>query len=133
MTAFATQGVGNLTRDPELRQSSGGLAICKLRLAYNTRQKDAGGEWGEKSNYVDVTIFGKQAENAAEYLAKGRKVFIIGTLEYQEWTDKETGKTRSAHAIIANEVEYLTPRGDTETASVRDERPAVEPDEDLGF
>ena len=65
--------VGNLTRDPELRHTPSGTAVCKLRIAVNTRQKDAAtGEWGDKPNYFDVTVWGNQGESCAQYLAKGR-------------------------------------------------------------
>ena len=67
--------VGNLTKDPELRHTPSGTAVCKLRLAVNTRQKDAQtGEWGDKPNYFDVTVWGNQGESCAQYLSKGRPV-----------------------------------------------------------
>ena len=67
--------VGNLTRDPELRHTPSGTAVCSLRLAVNTRRKDgATGEWTEKPNYFDITVWGNQGENCAQYLAKGRPV-----------------------------------------------------------
>ena len=65
--------VGNLTRDPELRHTPSGMAVCSLRLAVNTRRKDgATGQWTEKPNYFDVTVWGAQGENCAQYLSKGR-------------------------------------------------------------
>ncbi len=71
--------VGNLTRDPELRHTPSGIAVCSLRLAVNTRRKDAAtGEWGEKPNYFDITVWGNQGENCAQYLAKGRPVASTG-------------------------------------------------------
>src|SRR6266511_13146 len=70
--------VGNLTRDPELRHTPSGMAVCSLRIAVNTRRKDAAtGEWGEKPNYFDITVWGNQGENCAQYLAKGRPVAIV--------------------------------------------------------
>ena len=67
--------VGNLTRDPELRHTPSGMAVCSLRLAVNTRRKDgATGEWTEKPNYFDITVWGNQGENCAQYLSKGRPV-----------------------------------------------------------
>ena len=69
--------VGNLTRDPELRHTPSGTAVCKLRLAVNTRQKDqASGEWGDKPNYFDVTVWGNQGESCSQYLSKGRPVAV---------------------------------------------------------
>src|SRR2546426_36667 len=64
--------VGNLTKDPELRHTPNGTAVCKLRIAVNTRQKDAQGNWGDKPNYFDVTVWGNQGESCAQYLSKGR-------------------------------------------------------------
>src|SRR5256885_13643000 len=71
---------GNLTRDPELRSTPGGTSICSLRVAVNGRRKDAEtGQWVDKPNYFDVTVFGAQGENCAQYLAKGRPVAVAGT------------------------------------------------------
>jgi single-strand DNA-binding protein len=98
---------GNLTRDPELRSTGGGMAVCGLRIACNTRRKDgASGEWVDKPNYFDVTIFGRQGENAAQYLAKGRGVAIDGRLEWREWQDQQGNKRQSVD-IIADNVQFL--------------------------
>src|SRR3712207_5504942 len=103
---------GNLTRDPELRSTGGGLAICSLRIASNTRRKDQqSGEWIDKPNYFDVTIFGRQGENAAQYLAKGRPVAIDGRLEWREWQDQQ-GNNRQAVAIVADKIPFLGGRDD---------------------
>jgi|SRR5829696_739819 len=101
---------GNLTRDPELRATSGGTAVCKLRIAVNTRRKDPStGEWGEKPNYFDVTVWGAQGENCATYLQKGRPVAIDGRLEWREW-EGENGQKRQAVDIIADSVQFLGSR-----------------------
>ena len=106
--------VGNLTRDPELRHTPSGTAICKLRVAVNSRQKDpATGEWGEKPNYFDVTVWGQQGENCAQYLAKGRQVGVQGRLEWREW-DAQDGNKREAVEIVADSVQFLGSRGDGE-------------------
>jgi single-strand DNA-binding protein len=103
--------VGNLTRDPELRHTPSGTAICKLRVAVNSRQKDpATGEWGEKPNYFDVTVWGNQGESCAQYLSKGRPVGIDGRLDWHEWEDKQTGQKRQAVEIIADSVQFLGSR-----------------------
>ncbi len=65
---------GNLTRDPELRSTPGGTSVCKLRVAVNSRRKDGSGNWVDKPNYFDVTVWGAQGENCANYLSKGRPV-----------------------------------------------------------
>src|SRR3712207_9051688 len=76
---------GNLTRDPELRSTSGGTPVCSLRVACNTRRKGASGEWEDKPNYFDVTVWGAQGENAARFLSKGRPIALDGRLEWREW------------------------------------------------
>ena len=99
---------GNLTRDPELRSLPSGMAVCSLRIASNTRRKDgASGEWVDKPNYFDVTIWGRQGENAAQYLSKGRPVAIDGRLEWREFQDKD-GNKRQAIDIIADNVQFLS-------------------------
>src|SRR5918993_4421058 len=75
--------VGNLTRDPELRHTPSGMAVCSLRLAVNTRRKDESGQWTDKPNYFDITVWGQQGENCAQYLSKGRPVAIDGRLEWR--------------------------------------------------
>lgn len=100
---------GNLTRDPELKTTSGGLSICDLGIAVNTSIK-RDGQWEEKGNFLNVTVFGKQGENCAQYLAKGRKVGIEGRLDYQSW--EKDGQKRSTIKIIADSVTFLSPKGE---------------------
>jgi single-strand DNA-binding protein len=103
---------GNLTRDPELRSLPSGMSVCSLRVACNTRRKDnSSGEWVDKPNYFDVTVWGAQGENCARFLAKGRPVAIDGRLEWREWTDKE-GNNRQSIDIIADAVQFLGGRED---------------------
>jgi single-strand DNA-binding protein len=98
---------GNLTRDPELRSLPSGMSVCSLRIASNTRRKDGqSGEWVDKANYFDVTIWGKQGENAAQYLSKGRPVALDGRLEWREWQDKE-GNNRQSVEIVADNIQFL--------------------------
>ena len=96
---------GNLTRDPELRNTSSGMPVCSLRIAVNTRRKQ-GDEWVEKPNYFDVTVWGKQGENCATYLEKGRPIGVDGRLEWREFDDRE-GNKRQAVEIIADTVQFL--------------------------
>jgi single-strand DNA-binding protein len=101
---------GNLTRDPELRSTGGGTSVCELRVAVNSRRKDGStGEWVDKPNYFDVTVFGAQGENCANYLSKGRPVAVEGRLEWREWESQDGGK-RQAVEIIANSVQFLGSR-----------------------
>ncbi len=101
---------GNLTRDPELRALPSGTSVCNLRIASNTRRKDnSTGEWVDKPNYFDVTVWGAQGENCAQYLAKGRPIAVDGRLEWREWQDKEGNKRQSVD-IIADSVQFLGSR-----------------------
>jgi single-strand DNA-binding protein len=101
---------GNLTRDPELRSLPSGMSVCSLRIASNTRRKD-GDQWVDKPNYFDVTIWGRQGENAAQYLAKGRPVALDGRLEWREWQDQQ-GNNRQSVEIVADNVQFLGGRDD---------------------
>ena len=101
--------VGNLTKDPELRHTPSGTAVCKLRIAVNTRQKDPQGNWGDKPNYFDVTVWGNQGESCAQYLSKGRPVGVDGRLDWREW-DAQDGTKRQAVEVIADTVQFLGSR-----------------------
>ena len=102
---------GNLTRDPELRSTSGGTSVCSLRIACNTRRRGASGDWEDKPNYFDVTVWGAQGENCATYLQKGRPVAIDGRLEWREW-ETDNGSKRQAVEIVADTVQFLGGGGD---------------------
>jgi single-strand DNA-binding protein len=98
---------GNLTADPELRSLPSGTSVCKLRVACNTRRKDnSTGEWVDKPNYFDVTVWGAQGENCARYLSKGRPVAVDGRLEWREW--EQDGNKRQGIDIIADAVQFLS-------------------------
>jgi single-strand DNA-binding protein len=105
--------VGNLTKDPELRHTPSGTAVCSLRIAVNSRRRDESGQWVDKPNYFDVSIFGNQAESSAQYLSKGRPVGIDGRLDWREW-DAQDGSKRQAVQIIAESVQFLGSKGDTD-------------------
>lgn len=95
---------GNLTRDPELKQTQGG-SVCKMRVAVNTRRKQDN-EWVDAPNYFDVIVWGAQGENAAQYLSKGRKVAITGKLRWREWESNDGGKRQSVE-IHADNVAFI--------------------------
>lgn len=103
---------GNLTRDPELRSTGGGLSVCGLRVAVNSRRKDGSGNWVDKPNYLDVTVFGAQGENCANYLSKGRPVAVDGRLDWSEWEAKDGSGKRQKVEIIADTVQFLGSRDD---------------------
>jgi single-strand DNA-binding protein len=103
--------VGNLTRDPEVRQTPSGTSVCSLRIAVNSRRRDESGQWTDKPNYFSISVFGNQAESCAQYLSKGRPVAIDGRLDWREWQTQD-GQKREAVEIVAESVQFLGSRGD---------------------
>ncbi len=103
---------GNLTKDPDVRNNpASGLSVCKLRLAVNTRRKNnATGDWEDKANFFNVTVFGRQAESCGNFLHKGRPVAIDGRLEWSEY--EVDGQKRQSVDIIADNVQFLGGRDD---------------------
>lgn len=102
---------GNLTRDPELRHTGGGTAVCDLRVAVNSSRKNGQtGQWEDKPNYFDVAVWGAQGENCANYLSKGRPVAIEGRLDWSEWEAKDGSGKRQKVQIIAKSVQFLGSR-----------------------
>ena len=106
--------IGRLTRDIELKSTSGGLTIGKASIAINRRVK-RGGEWVEEGNFFDVVMFGKTAENIAKYAGKGKQIGITGELEQQRW--EQDGQQRSKIVIIANTVQLLGGKSEGEAKS----------------
>jgi single-strand DNA-binding protein len=104
--------MGNLTRDPEVRYTPKGTAVCDLSLAINRMlpPEQEGGERREETTYVDVTLWGRTAENAGQYLAKGRNVFVDGRLALETWEDKQSGQKRSRLKVVAESVQFLGSR-----------------------
>ncbi len=99
---------GNLTRDPELRYSSNGKAVAKLPLAINSRYRQ-GDQYHESVCYIDVVVFGRQAEIAAEHLTLGSPILVEGRLNLATWEGQD-GQRKSKHEVIASNVQFL-PRG----------------------
>ncbi len=101
---------GNLTRDPELRATGSGMSVLKLGVAVNDRRKNSKtGEWEDTPNFVDVTIFGNRGEALSRFLSKGTKVAIEGKLRWSQWESSD-GSKRSKLEVIADEIEFMTPR-----------------------
>lgn len=98
---------GNLTRDPELRATSGGDSVLEFGLAVNARVRDAGGEWVDRPNFVDCTVWGRRADALAKILAKGMKVCVEGGIRYSSWEDRETGQRRSKLRVAVKELELM--------------------------
>jgi single-strand DNA-binding protein len=105
--------VGNLTQDPELRALASGTSVCRLRLACNTRRRNAEtGEWDSKPNYFDVSVFGPSGEACDRFLEKGRPVAVDGRLEWHEWQTGE-GQRRQSVEVVADSVQFLNGRSDS--------------------
>lgn len=130
---------GRLTRDPELRVTAGGTQLLSFTLAFNTSVRNRQtGEWDERSNFIDCTMFGKRAEALLNFLAKGQKVAIAGKLRYATW-DKD-GQRHSKLDLIVDEIEFLGQRqGAAQPALAPDTLQAPMPpvvdsfDEDIPF
>jgi single-strand DNA-binding protein len=107
--------IGNLTRDPEIRYTPKGTAVAELGMAVNRRYTAENGEKREEVTFVDVTLWGKTAELAGEYLKKGRPVYIEGRLQLDSWDDKQTGQKRSKLKIVGEEMQFLGGRDSGES------------------
>ena len=99
--------IGNLTRDPEVKFTPKGTAIAELGLAINRTWKNESGEKQEETTFVDVTLWGRQAEIAKEYLTKGRPVYIEGRLQLDSWDDKQTGQKRTKLKVTGEQMQLL--------------------------
>jgi len=99
--------IGNLTRDPEVRYTPKGTAVGDLGMAVNRRVSDGNGNWSDEVTFVDVTVWGTNAENAQKYLTKGRGVFVEGRLQLDTWDDKQSGQKRSKLKVVAEVLQFL--------------------------
>ena len=100
--------IGNLTRDPELRHTPKGTAVSEISMAINRVWNNEQGQKQEETTFVEVTLWGRQAELAQQYLTKGRPVYIEGRLQLDSWDDKETGKKRSKLRVIGENMQFLS-------------------------
>ncbi len=124
--------LGNLTKDPELRALASGTSVCRLRVACNTRRRNADtGDWDEKPNYFDVSVFGASAEACGTFLEKGRPVAVDGRLEWNEWETSD-GQRRTSVEIIADSVQFL-PSGQRPAGEARESEAATDGEEALVF
>ena len=104
--------MGNLTRDPELKYTGGGQALAEFGLAVNRQWRTPAGEQQEETTFVDITVWGRQAETVTEYLSKGRPVFVEGRLQYDTWEGQD-GQKRSKLRVVAERVQFLGSRPDS--------------------
>ena len=98
--------VGNLGRDPELRYTPQGTPVCSFSMATNERRKDKTGEMQDHTTWFRVTLWGRQAETASQYLSKGRPVYIEGRLRVEEWTERD-GKARHTLEVHATDMQFI--------------------------
>jgi single-strand DNA-binding protein len=108
--------VGRLTRDPELRALPSGGSVCALRLACNASRREADGEYSERPNFFDVSVFGAGGERVSEFMHKGSRVAVDGRLEWREW--ETDGQRRQAVSIVADRVMFLDPPGENADAEL---------------
>lgn len=101
--------MGNLTRDPELRQTPNGQSVCSFSLALNRSYKDGSGEWQEATDYIDVVAWAALAERVSQYLTKGRRCLVVGRMQSRSW--EQDGQKRSKVEVLANDVTFLDSRG----------------------
>ena len=117
--------IGNVTRDPELRYIGSGTAVLDLGLAVNRRSKGQNGEFKEEVTFVTVTIWGKTAENCAEYLSKGRQALVEGRLQQRSWETPD-GQKRTKYEVVAERVQFVGARKETAASEEEPPRPAEE-------
>ncbi len=104
--------MGNLTRDPELRVTPKGTAVCQLGLAINSSYKDKEGNTKEETTFVDIDVFGRQAEVIAKYMSKGRPILVEGRLKLDSWESKE-GEKRNKLKVVLENFQFVGARGES--------------------
>jgi single-strand DNA-binding protein len=110
--------IGNLGADPEMRYTPSGQAVTQFTVAVNRNYKDGNGDWQEETEWFRVVAWAALAERTAEYLRKGRKVYVEGRLATRSWDDKDTGQKRYRTEVNANDVQFLDSRQDAEPSFV---------------
>lgn len=118
--------MGNLTRDPELRQTPTGQSVCSFSLALNRAYKNSNDEWQEATDYIDIVSWGPLAERVSQYLSKGRRCLVQGRLQSRSW--EQDGAKRSKVEVLANDVTFLDSRGGGDNGSgFLSDEPAAKP------
>jgi single-strand DNA-binding protein len=112
--------MGNLTRDPEMRVTPKGTAICQFGLAVSRSWKDESGQVREEATFVDIEAWGKQGETISKYCTKGRPLFVEGRLRFDQWEDKTSGQKRSKLKVVLENFQFIGGRGDGATAAAAD-------------
>lgn len=133
--------VGNLGRDPELRYTAQGTPVCSFTMATNERKKDKAGEFQDLTTWFRVSLWGRQAETASQYLTKGRPVYIEGRLRVEDWTDRD-GRSRYTLEVHATDMQFIggvkgedsSPAPRAESSASRDDKNTPEiSDDDIPF
>ncbi len=132
--------IGNLGKDPEVRYTTSGTAVASFSLATSEKFKNKNGEWEEKTEWHNITLWGRLAEIAGEYLAKGKTVYIEGRLQTRKWQDRD-GRDRYTTEIVGEKMQMLGARGEggrpgagrPEVGEPGFEEPAFNPDDDIPF
>lgn len=133
--------VGNLGRDPELRYTAQGTPVCSFTMATNERKKDKAGEFQDLTTWFRVSLWGRQAETASQYLTKGRPVYIEGRLRVEDWTDRD-GRSRYTLEVHATDMQFIggvkgedsSPSPRAESSSAREDKNTPEiSDDDIPF
>lgn len=114
--------IGNLTREPELRYTPNNTAVTDIGLAVNRNYQDGSGEWQEETTFVDVTVWGRQAENASQYLDKGNRLFLEGRLTFDQW-ENDAGENRSKLSVTAERLSFIDSAGEGESPDAQGDSP----------
>lgn len=116
--------IGNLTRDPEIRYTPKGSAVAEIGLAVSRKFKGDDGQMREESTFVDITLWGKLAELAGQYLKKGSPIFVEGRLQLESWDDKQTGQKRTKMKVVGEMMQFLGSKREGDSGTQSQSRPA---------
>lgn len=116
MPFLDVSAIGNLTRDPELRVTPKGSAICQFGIAVNKKWKDDAGQEREDVTFIDVEAWGKQGESIAKFFSKGHPIYLRGSIKQDNWEDKQTGQKKSKHKIVLERFEFIRGKGESAPA-----------------
>jgi single-strand DNA-binding protein len=119
--------IGNLTREPELRVTPKGAAVCQFGIAVNRQFKDESGATRDEATFVDIEAWGKQGELVSKYLSKGSLAMIEGRLKFEQWDDKTTGHKRSKLKVVLENVQFLSSRSGSSSGGPASAAPEGEP------
>ena len=124
--------MGNLTRDPQLKQTPNNMSVAEIGLACNRKFKGKDGEIREETTFVDCEAWGRTAETMAKYLSKGRPVFVEGRLKLDQWQDKD-GNNRSKLRVVIESFQFIDSRGDQSSTPPQEAATTAPPSDDVPF